>query len=99
MRHHRPEAGGQPDLPGRSHRQDDFGGSALFRMFGGKGGVVPDVDTALLRGSSDGLNECMADGMVKACHDLSDGGLAVAMAEMCIGGDVGAELDLSEMGG
>ncbi len=82
-------------LVGRTARH--FGGSALFRLFGGKGGEVPDVDTALLRGSSDGLNACMADGMVKACHDLADGGLAVAMAEMCIGGDVGAELDLSEM--
>jgi phosphoribosylformylglycinamidine synthase len=83
-------------LVGRTGRH--FGGSALFRVFGGKGGEVPDVDTSLLRGSSQGLNACMADGMVKACHDLSDGGLAVAMAEMCIGGDVGAGLDLSEMG-
>ncbi len=76
LRHHRPQAGGRPDLPGgRTARH--FGGSALFRVFGGKGGEVPDVDTSLLRNSSQGLNACMADGMVKACHDLlrrRDGG-------------------------
>ena len=44
------------------------------------------------------LNACMDDGRSCACHDLSDGGMAVALAEMCIGGDIGAGLDLSEMG-
>jgi phosphoribosylformylglycinamidine synthase II len=82
-------------LVGRTTRQ--LGGSALYRVFGGKGGAVPEVDVRMLRRSTDGLNACMKDGMVRACHDLSDGGLAVSMAEMCIGGDVGAELDLSAM--
>jgi phosphoribosylformylglycinamidine synthase len=34
---------------------------------------------------------------IVACHDISDGGLAVALAEMCIGGDIGAEVDLTKM--
>ncbi|MGB2581682.1 MAG: AIR synthase-related protein, partial [Thermoplasmata archaeon] len=37
-------------------------------------------------------------GVIVACHDISDGGLAVASAEMCIGGDVGANLSLEKLG-
>ena len=40
----------------------------------------------------------MDKGLVRACHDCSDGGMAVAVAEMCISGDIGADLDLNGMG-
>ena len=33
------------------------------------------------------------DGRVRACHDLSEGGLAIAAAEMAIGGDLGVRID------
>ena len=33
--------------------------------------------------------------MVRACHDLSEGGLALALAEMCIGSGIGADVALS----
>ncbi len=36
------------------------------------------------------LHEAMTEGLVWSCHDLSEGGLAVALAEMCIGGRLGA---------
>ena len=36
----------------------------------------------------------MGQRAIAACHDCSDGGLAVALAEMCIGGRLGAEVDL-----
>lgn len=75
-----------------------FGGSALFRIFGGKGGEVPDVSAKNMQRSIDDLNGAMSAEIIRSCHDLSDGGLAVTMAEMCIGGDVGAELDLSTLG-
>jgi len=38
------------------------------------------------------LHQAMQAGLVRACHDLSEGGLAVAAAEMCIGGRLGLEL-------
>ena len=34
---------------------------------------------------------------ISACHDCSDGGLAVALAEMCIGGRLGASIDLDKV--
>ena len=38
------------------------------------------------------LHQAMQEGMVWSCHDLSEGGLAVALAEMCIAGRLGAEI-------
>jgi phosphoribosylformylglycinamidine synthase len=37
----------------------------------------------------------MAAGLVRACHDPSEGGLAVAAAEMALGGQIGLDLDLA----
>lgn len=51
---------------------------------------APDVYRALHR--------AMLDGLVAACHDLSDGGLAVTAAEMCVSGDLGAEIDIGALG-
>jgi phosphoribosylformylglycinamidine synthase len=39
----------------------------------------------------------MRKGLVQSCHDLSEGGLAVAAAEMAIAGGLGLEIDLGEM--
>lgn len=41
------------------------------------------------------LHQAIGAGYIRACHDVSEGGLAVALAEMCIGGRVGAKIDLS----
>lgn len=41
------------------------------------------------------LHAAVAASLVSACHDLSDGGLGAALAEMCMGGNRGADLDLS----
>jgi phosphoribosylformylglycinamidine synthase len=42
-----------------------------------------------------GVHRAMQLGLVRACHDLSEGGLAVAAAEMCIGGRLGLALNIS----
>jgi phosphoribosylformylglycinamidine synthase len=41
------------------------------------------------------LFQAIHQGLVRACHDLSDGGLAVALTEMCFSGELGAQIDLS----
>jgi len=56
---------------------------------------VPRVDLAVARQTFAALHRAMRDGLVRACHDLSEGGLAVAAAEMCIAGDLGLALDVS----
>lgn len=75
----------------------EMGGSALFRLYGGKGGIVPDVDVNDLKRSIDGLLASMERGAIRACHDCSDGGLSVALAEMCISGGRGASVDVMNM--
>lgn len=49
---------------------------------------VPENAPALYRA----LHQAIQNGLVKSCHDLSEGGLAVSAAEMCIGGRLGLEL-------
>ena len=77
--------------------KDEMGGSLLFRKFGGVGGDVPDTDADCLKENSEKLLKAMDEKLVLSCHDCSDGGLAVTVAEMCISGQIGAELDLSAM--
>ncbi|AGI47165.1 phosphoribosylformylglycinamidine synthase II [Thermoplasmatales archaeon BRNA1] len=79
--------------------KDEMGASLLFRKYGGKGGDVPDVVIPRLKEVSGRLLEAMGEGLVLGCHDCSDGGLGIAVSEMCISGQVGAQLNLSQMPG
>ena len=45
------------------------------------------------------LLDAMGEGLVLSCHDCSDGGIAVAVAEMCISGHIGAEIDMTAVDG
>ena len=55
-------------------------------------GVVPEFDlTAPQRYRS--LHNAITKGLVASCHDVSEGGIAVALSEMCIGGRLGARLN------
>jgi phosphoribosylformylglycinamidine synthase II len=75
-----------------------MGGSEYYRMTRSHSSRVPDVDTASLKAGMEVVLEGMDRGAIVSCHDISDGGLAVALAEMCIGGGVGASVDLVRMG-
>jgi phosphoribosylformylglycinamidine synthase II len=79
----------------------DMAGSQLALAGGVVEGAVPTVDAAAFRAACRAVAAAMradsaagAGGLVRACHDCSDGGLAVAVAEMAIGGRLGARLDL-----
>ena len=78
--------------------KDEMGASLFFRKFGGRGGDVPGVDAGNLKNLMDKMLKASDKMLIRSCHDCSDGGLAVAAAEMCISGDIGAKLDLSRMG-
>ncbi|MEG6552205.1 AIR synthase-related protein, partial [Desulfocurvibacter africanus] len=76
---------------------DETGGSEIADQLGVVGSHVPQVDavSALLRYRT--IFQAMQTGLISAAHDLSDGGLAVALAEMCLGGRLGAHLDLGKV--
>ncbi len=78
--------------------KDEMGASILYRRYGGKGGKVPEVDATALSRNIDTVLAAGQAGMLRSCHDCADGGLAITLAEMCIGGDLGLQLDISGMG-
>jgi phosphoribosylformylglycinamidine synthase subunit PurSL len=57
--------------------------------------AFPRVDLAAAKRTFAALHTAIQAGLVRACHDLSEGGLAVAAAEMVIAGELGLELDLN----
>jgi phosphoribosylformylglycinamidine synthase subunit PurSL len=59
------------------------------------GNDVPPVDMALNRQVMESLQKAIEAGVVRSCHDLSEGGLAVAAAEMAFAGGLGVELDIA----
>ena len=65
----------------------------LREIAGREAGAPPPVDLAAERANGDFVRAAIRDGAVSACHDLSDGGLAVALAEMALAADgLGAAL-------
>ncbi len=75
----------------------ELGASEYFRSQGVSGGIVPKVNTAQAKDIFLTLSRAIAHELVVSCHDCSEGGLAVAAAEMCIGSGLGASLFLKEM--
>ncbi|MBN1814330.1 MAG: phosphoribosylformylglycinamidine synthase subunit PurL [Anaerolineae bacterium] len=74
----------------------ELGASLYYRLHGGMGmsvpAPVPDaIETMRV------LHSAMRQGLVRACHDLSEGGLAVAAAEMAFAGRLGLEIDLGDL--
>ena len=69
-------------------------GSSLYlrEIEGSEAGAPPPVDLAAERKNGDFVRAMIEAGRVAACHDLSDGGLLVALAEMAIAGGRGATL-------
>jgi phosphoribosylformylglycinamidine synthase II len=84
-----PEFWAKPD-PTRSH----LGRSLWLRVVKGmEAGRTPPTDLTVERNAGEIIHELIADGLVNAVHDLSDGGLAVALAEMALAGGIGAETE------
>jgi phosphoribosylformylglycinamidine synthase len=73
-------------------------GSSLYlrEICGREEGLPPPVDLSLERLNGEFVRELIAHGSVTACHDLSDGGLYVALAEMALASGIGADLDVPD---
>ena len=74
--------------------RDEMGGSHYHLVHGLAGGEAPRVNLALAPKIFHGLHQAICQGLARACHDLSEGGLAVAAAEMAFAGEVGVDLTL-----
>ncbi len=89
------EPGNDVYLVGHTH--DELGGSQIFQSLAIAGGHVPKVNVPLAKRIFVATHAAIARGCVRACHDLSEGGLAVALAEMSFGGELGVEIDLESV--
>lgn len=85
-------AGSRVYLVGRTRAE--LGGSHYLGLVGRDGGRVPRPDLAEAPRILAALHRAIAAGDVLACHDLSEGGLAVSAAEMAFAGELGLALDL-----
>ncbi len=82
----------KPD-PTRSH----LGKSLWLREIHGRDeGRAPPTDLTIELNAGEIVRQLIADGLVNAVHDISDGGLAVALAEMALAGGIGADVSGNE---
>jgi phosphoribosylformylglycinamidine synthase II len=72
----------------------ELGGSEYLAMIGEDGGSVPRPNLKKAPKTFEKMHAAMKLKQVRSCHDLSEGGLAVALAEMCMAGNIGADIDL-----
>jgi phosphoribosylformylglycinamidine synthase subunit PurSL len=75
----------------------ELGGSEYFSLRGATGNRVPQVDPAKAYQRYQAYHRAVMAGTVASCHDLSDGGLAVAAAESAFSGGLGVALDLAKV--
>jgi len=77
--------------------QNELGGSAYFKARGFIGNRVPEVNPHKGKALMGKLSEATGKGLVKACHDCSEGGIGVAIAEMAFAGGLGATIHLKSV--
>jgi len=77
--------------------EKEMGGSEYYKIIGIDGGKVPRTDTKILKKCIKGILNAIDKKYIESCHDISEGGLAVCLSEMAIGGDAGADVDVSKV--
>jgi phosphoribosylformylglycinamidine synthase len=75
--------------------KNELGGSHFALVNQLAGGQVPTVDGQQALATFKAVHAAIRSGSVASCHDLSEGGLAVAAAEMAFAGGFGADLSLN----
>jgi phosphoribosylformylglycinamidine synthase len=77
--------------------RNELGGSHFSLVQSLPGGNVPQVDAGVAKKTFAAIHRAIHGGLVRACHDLSEGGLAVAAAEMAFAGNLGARVFLDQV--
>jgi phosphoribosylformylglycinamidine synthase II len=76
---------------------NELGGSEYYAMRGYIGNKVPKVHAARAKHVYQRLNEAVQESLIASCHDCSDGGLGVALAETAFAGGLGMKIDLGKV--
>ena len=75
----------------------ELGGSEYYNLLGINNGMVPNTNASLLKKSIKSILNSIEKEYIASCHDISEGGIGICLSEMAIGGDVGLEVDLSQI--
>ncbi|MFH1180380.1 MAG: phosphoribosylformylglycinamidine synthase subunit PurL [Candidatus Bathyarchaeota archaeon] len=75
----------------------EIGGSEYLRLYDELGGSVPKLDPEVNIAVYNRVLGAMDVGLIAACHDCSEGGLAVALSEMAFTGGLGLDVDLGKV--
>lgn len=79
--------------------KNELGGSHFSMVRGLTGGEVPTVDAVQAKATFAAVHQAIKKRLIRACHDLSEGGLAVAATEMAMAGGFGLTMDIDAVGG
>jgi len=74
----------------------EMGGSIYYDILGYLGSKVPDIDNQVALKTYQAIHQGIKNGLIKSCADISEGGLASAITEMCFGELFGAEIQISQ---
>jgi phosphoribosylformylglycinamidine synthase len=77
--------------------RNELAGSIYLRNKGLGGGECPKVDAKISKDTIRSVIEAIDSGLVAACHDVSEGGIGVAAAEMVMAAKLGLSLDLRKV--
>ncbi len=75
-------------------RKDECGGSVYYSLVGELGANLPKPDVTEVRDQIYAVTEAVDRGLVQAAHDISEGGVAVALAEMAFANGIGCEVEM-----
>ena len=75
-------------------RKNELGGSVYYSLYDEMGANVPKPNLDEVKNQIFALTDCIDDGLVLSCHDISDGGVASALAEMTFGNDIGCDINI-----
>ena len=75
-------------------RKDELGGSVYYSLFNELGSNLPKPELEEVKHQIFALTDCIDDGLVLSCHDIADGGIASALAEMTFGNSLGCNVKI-----
>ena len=75
-------------------RKDELGGSIFYDLHNELGKNVPNPDLFEVKNEIYGVTDCIEKGLVFACHDISEGGIATSLCEMTFGNSIGCSVKI-----
>jgi len=75
-------------------RKDELGGSVYYSLYNELGVNIPKPDLKEVKNQIFGLTNCIEEALVLSCHDIADGGVASAIAEMTFGNGIGCNIEI-----